>query len=170
MRSMPRPGAVWVTRTTRSASPYGSGFSTTSSNTEKMAVLAPIPSAMVAIATAAKPGVRRTARNANRASCQTVIVIRTMLGSPRPPGARPRRWPRRRSRTYQRTVAAAANQYHRCAPTAVKRRATCAYRSRMSPSTPSRAWGSGMAEASHRSARRGGFTVPPRPIRSLPRA
>ena len=53
-----------VSVTMRSAPGYGSGLSSTPFTTENTAVLAPIPSAMMTMASAAKPGLRRSARAA----------------------------------------------------------------------------------------------------------
>ena len=50
--------------TSRSGSAYGSGRSSTPFTTVKIVVVAPIPSASVATATAVNPGVRRSARKA----------------------------------------------------------------------------------------------------------
>src|SRR5579862_1087882 len=47
----------------RSGSGYGSGFKSTVLTTEKMAVLAPMPSASAAIAVIVNPGVRRSIRS-----------------------------------------------------------------------------------------------------------
>jgi hypothetical protein len=54
--------------TRRSGSAYGSGDSRTARITEKIAVVAPIPSASVRTAAAANPGDRRRPRNAYRTS------------------------------------------------------------------------------------------------------
>jgi hypothetical protein len=50
--------------TIRSAPGYGSGFNSTLFTTLNTAVFAPIPSAMIAIASKAKPGLRRKVRPA----------------------------------------------------------------------------------------------------------
>ena len=50
--------------TMRSGSGYGSGRSKTAFTTEKMAVLAPMPSASVSTATVVKPGFLRSMRSA----------------------------------------------------------------------------------------------------------
>jgi hypothetical protein len=50
--------------TRRSGSAYGSGASRTARITEKIAVVAPIPSPRVRIAAAVKPGERRMPRSA----------------------------------------------------------------------------------------------------------
>jgi hypothetical protein len=65
---VPRPVKSDVTRTRRSAFAYGSGRMTTALTTVKIALLAPMPSASVAIATAAKPGDRHRPRHAKRQS------------------------------------------------------------------------------------------------------
>jgi hypothetical protein len=53
-----------VTRTSSSGLEKGSGLRSTAFTTEKMAVLAPMPRASVATATAAKPGLRASIRSA----------------------------------------------------------------------------------------------------------
>ena len=58
------PGATCETETIRSASGYGSGFSSTLLTTLKTAVLAPMPIASVSRAIAVKVGLRRRARSA----------------------------------------------------------------------------------------------------------
>ena len=59
----------------RSASGYGSGFSRTTLITEKMAVLAPIPSASAAMAMAVKPGLLRKTRKACRRSASRFSIL-----------------------------------------------------------------------------------------------
>src|SRR5258708_4453245 len=61
-------GAVVMNHTMRDESGYDSGLSSTALTSEKMAVLAPTPTARVRMATRAKPGVRRNDRNAYRTS------------------------------------------------------------------------------------------------------
>jgi hypothetical protein len=61
-------GGVCHTRTSRSESGKGRERSNTPFTTEKIAVLAPMPSARVMTATAANPGAFRTCRAANRKS------------------------------------------------------------------------------------------------------
>src|SRR4249919_3581418 len=56
------------TTTSRSGCANGSGANSTLRTTEKMAVLAPIPSASVRTATAVNPGARISSRRAYRAS------------------------------------------------------------------------------------------------------
>src|SRR5262245_50844797 len=55
--------------TRRDGSLYGSGRSSTAFVTLKIAVLAPIPSAIVSAAVSVKTGLRRSVRNANARSC-----------------------------------------------------------------------------------------------------
>ena len=57
-------GAVTRTRTTRSASTYGSGFNRTPWTTLKMAVVAPMPSASASTATVVKTGLPPSDRQA----------------------------------------------------------------------------------------------------------
>ena len=74
MSVAPSPAKSAVTRTSRSALAYGSGRSTTALTTVKIALLAPMPSASVAIAIAAKPGCLKL-RSANRTSCTSASII-----------------------------------------------------------------------------------------------
>ena len=55
-------GVDTTRRTSWPESLYGSGWSNSAWTTLKMAVLAPMPSASVSIATAVKPGARRNIR------------------------------------------------------------------------------------------------------------
>jgi len=55
---------------------YGMGRSTTAFTTLKMAVLAPMPSASVRMATAAKPGERQSTRRPHRTSCASSSMAR----------------------------------------------------------------------------------------------
>jgi hypothetical protein len=57
-----------------SAFGYGSGFSSTAFRVLKMAVVAPIPSASVAMAASGNAGARRRLRNAKRRSCMKVPI------------------------------------------------------------------------------------------------
>ena len=59
---------AWKTITRRSESGYGRGESSNVCTTLKIAVLAPMPSASVRIATAAKPGALSSWRRAKRRS------------------------------------------------------------------------------------------------------
>ena len=60
--------------TARSGSCHGRGRRSTASTTLKIAALAPMPSASVAIATAVKPAFRRSVRLPNLRSCQNVSM------------------------------------------------------------------------------------------------
>jgi hypothetical protein len=73
-RSTPSFVSCWKTETTLSASGYGSGLKSTPLTTEKMAVFAPMPSASVTTATAAKPGRFKSVRKATRTSCHSVPI------------------------------------------------------------------------------------------------
>ncbi len=59
----PSGEVVWKT-TMRSGSGYGNGFSSTAFTMEKIAVLAPMPSARAATAASVKPGLFRKERTA----------------------------------------------------------------------------------------------------------
>jgi hypothetical protein len=61
-------------RTMRSGDGYGSGLSSTPWTTVNMAVFAPMPSASVRIASAAKPGRLMSIRSAWRRSCVMAVV------------------------------------------------------------------------------------------------
>jgi hypothetical protein len=61
-------------RTSRSGLRYGSGRSSTASVTLKIAVLAPMPSAMVATAVSANAGLLRNVRHANERSLANMLV------------------------------------------------------------------------------------------------
>ena len=67
-RSSPNRGYVSQTKTSRLASGYGSGRSSTWLNTLKIVVLTPIPTPIASTATMANPGFFRKVRNANRMS------------------------------------------------------------------------------------------------------
>src|SRR3954462_1707801 len=64
-------GAVVMNHTMRPGLGYDSGRSSTALTSEKIAVLAPTPSASVRTATRVKPGLRRQVRPAYRKSCAT---------------------------------------------------------------------------------------------------
>ena len=67
-------------RTSRSESAYGSGDSRTPLTTENTAALAPMPRAIVAIATMANIGDRASARTAYRRSCCRVPKVSSLRG------------------------------------------------------------------------------------------
>ena len=67
--------------TSSSGFEYGSGLRRTAYTTLKMAVLAPMPSASVQMAAAAKPGVLRNERSARRVSCQAASIHMVPLAS-----------------------------------------------------------------------------------------
>jgi hypothetical protein len=60
------PWRVSTMRTRRAASGHGNGFTSTFQATLKRTVAAPIPSAIVAVATIAEPGRRRRVRRTKR--------------------------------------------------------------------------------------------------------
>jgi hypothetical protein len=67
------------TSTSRSGSAYGSGRSSTALTTLKMAVQAPMPSAIVTIATAAKPRFLRSPRRVYIRSLNSVSIVNSQL-------------------------------------------------------------------------------------------
>ena len=81
-----RPGGVFAVRagsrstirTSRSLSGYGSGRSSTALTTLKTAVVAPMPSASVMTAAAAKPGLRTRPRAAYETSRRTSSIQKNM--------------------------------------------------------------------------------------------
>ena len=72
---LPPPGGFSQSRRIRSGSGYGSGFRRTPSTKLKMALLAPMPSASVRMATTAKPGAFKRPRMPYRTSCTSSFSI-----------------------------------------------------------------------------------------------
>lgn len=72
---LPMLGFVSHNTTARSESGNSNGRNRTPSTTVKMAVVAPIPSAIVPMTAAAKVGAFASVRKANRTSCRTSIVL-----------------------------------------------------------------------------------------------
>src|SRR5271154_3858268 len=62
--------------TSRLGSGKGSGCKSTAFTTLKIVVVAPIPSARVRMATAAKPGLFASIRSPYRTSCHSVCIVR----------------------------------------------------------------------------------------------
>src|SRR4030095_9767621 len=74
MSIAPKPTLSAVTRTRRSGAGNGSGFRMTAFTTANIAALAPMPTASVATAIAAKPGCLRSDLTANFRSCINVSI------------------------------------------------------------------------------------------------
>ena len=82
------PRAVPIRRRGDRHRGYGSGRSSTALTMLNIAVLAPMPSASVKIATKREPGLRRHSRSAKRMSCQQLVHHRSFSASPIPGAGR----------------------------------------------------------------------------------